>query len=153
MSCVNQLSCAVLERERECYQLYAHPLLCFLAFYHLLFYRYATFYESTMLSLYHQLYLKNQVCRTMNMLTELPVKTSIFFYLYLSPPLSLSLSLSLSLPLSLSLSLFLPLSYLQEIEGQQQQIEKLSTESREENIVQVAEHTHSLILGSLYHTI
>ena len=74
MSCVNQLSCAVLERERECYQLYAHPLLCFLAFYRLLFYRYATFYESTMLSLYHQLYLKNQVCNTMNMLTELPVK-------------------------------------------------------------------------------
>ena len=135
MSCVNQLSCAVLERERECYQLYAHPLLCFLAFYHLLFYRYATFYESTLLSLYHQLYLKNQVCGT------------IFHFLLLLPlPLPLSL-LSLLLPLSL------PLSYLQEIEGQQQQIEKLSTESREENIVQVAEHTHSLILGSLYHTV
>ena len=74
---------------------------------------------------------------------------------FISPFLPLSLLLSLPPPLPLLPSLFLSLSlidtlssYSQEIEGQQQQIQKLSTESREENIVLVAEHTHSLILGS-----
>ena len=138
--CEPALLCCAGERKRMLSTVCSSSLVLSCAFLHFIVYRYATFYESTLLSLYHQLYLKNQVCGTMNMLTEVPVKISIFFYLYTSPP-------------SLSSSISLPLSYLQEIEGQQQQIEKLSTESREENIVQVAEHTHSLILGSLYHTV